>query len=75
MAQVDLDSHRNSHQPLLELSAMAYAVLRVLASRLERDGRLLDLDPGPLLLGEREVGAAPLERPPMASANAGGERR
>ncbi len=68
MAQVDLDTHRNSHQPLLDLSAMAYAVVRVLAARLEREGRLLELDPGPLLLGERRVDAQPLERPPMVGA-------
>ena len=65
MAQVDLDSHRNSHQPLLELSAMAYAVLRVLASRLEREGRLLELDPAPLLLrrarGRRGAARAPAD--------------
>ncbi len=69
MAQVDLDVHRNSHQPLLELSAMAYTVLAVLAARLERDGRLLDLDASPLLLDGVAVVAAPLlERPPMVSA-------
>jgi hypothetical protein len=45
----------------------------VLATRLEREGRLLDLDPGPLLLGgERRVDAAPLERPPMVSTRSGG---
>ena len=55
MAQVDLDSHHNSHQPLLELTGMAYAVLRVLAARLEREGRLLELDPSPLLLERRRL--------------------
>ena len=69
MAQVDLEVHRNSHQPLLELSAMAHTVLAVIAARLERDGRLLELDPSPLLLDGVAVGAAPaLERPPMVSA-------
>jgi glucosyl-3-phosphoglycerate synthase len=67
MAQVDLDSRRNSHQPLLDLSAMAYSILRVLAARLEREGRLVDLEPGALLLDGREVCAPPLERPPMLS--------
>ncbi len=68
MAQVDLDTHHNSHQPLLELSPMAHAVLMVVAARLEREGRLLDLDPSPLLVDNRAV-APPLgERPPMLGA-------
>jgi glucosyl-3-phosphoglycerate synthase len=69
MAQVDLDAHLNSHQPLLDLSPMAYAVLKVLALRLEREGRLLDLDAAPLLLLDGRAFDAPLaERPPMVSA-------
>ena len=36
---------------------MAYTVLHVLATRLEREGRLTDLDASPLLLGEREFHA------------------
>ena len=69
MAQVDLDVHRNSHKPLLELSAMAYTVLAVIAARLERDGRLLELDASPLLLDGAAAAPAPaLERPPMVSA-------
>ncbi len=69
MAQVDLDAHLNSHQPLLELSPMAYAVLKVLAIRLEREGRLLELDAAPLLLLDGRAFDAPLaERPPMVSA-------
>jgi glucosyl-3-phosphoglycerate synthase len=75
MAQVDLDHHRNSHQPLADLSAMAYSILRVLAARLERDGRLSEFAPGPLLLGDRRVDEAPLERPPMSSALPGGPPR
>jgi glucosyl-3-phosphoglycerate synthase len=71
MAQVDLDLRRNSHQPLLDLSAMSYCVLRVIAARLEREGRLLGLDPGALLLDGRDVSVPPLERPPMATAAAG----
>jgi len=68
MAQVDLDVHHNSHQQLLELSPMAYTVLGVIAQRLEREGRLLELDASPLLLGGgAEVTLAKtLERPPMA---------
>jgi glucosyl-3-phosphoglycerate synthase len=75
MAQVDLDRHRNSHQPLADLSAMAYSVLRVLAARLERDGRLSELEPGPLLLADRAVEAVPVERPPMTIALPGGTAR
>jgi len=68
MAQVDLDLHRNSHQTLLELSPMAYTVLGVIARRLEREGRLLDLEASPLLLadGVTVEFAETLERPPMA---------
>jgi glucosyl-3-phosphoglycerate synthase len=75
MAQVDLDTHLNSHQPLLDLSPMAYAVLKVLALRLERDGRLLELDPGPLLLDDRAFDAPLEQRPPMLGAHPQGHRR
>ena len=44
LAQVDLDVRQNAHQPLRDLGPMAFAVLRAVASRLEREGRL----PGPL---------------------------
>jgi glucosyl-3-phosphoglycerate synthase len=67
MAQVDLDTHLNSHQPLLELTAMAYSVLSLLAARLEREGRLLDLDPSPLLGDDPALPPPPQERPPMVS--------
>lgn len=40
MAQVDLEVHRNRHQPLQELTPMAYTVLATIARRLEREGRL-----------------------------------
>ena len=68
MAQVDLDTHHNSHKPLFELSGMAYSVLAQIALRLERDGRLLDLDPAPLIGQTAGVSVAPAaaERPPMA---------
>jgi glucosyl-3-phosphoglycerate synthase len=68
MAQVDLDTHHNSHQPLLDLSPMAYAVLKVLAVRLEREGRLLELEAAPLLLDDGAFDAPLAERPPMVSA-------
>ena len=63
MAQVDLDLHNNRHQPLLALSTMAYEVLGVIAARLEREGRLSGLEPGPLL--GRTAPRPSLERPPM----------
>jgi glucosyl-3-phosphoglycerate synthase len=40
MAQVDLEVHHNRHQPLRELTPMAYTVLATIARRLEREGRL-----------------------------------
>src|SRR5579862_2538742 len=68
MAQVDLDVHHNSHQPVAALSEMSYALLRVLAARLEAQGRLSELEPGPLRTGERALDVAPVERPPMVTA-------
>jgi glucosyl-3-phosphoglycerate synthase len=66
MAQVDLDAHINRHQPLLALGPMAYAVLHVLADRLEREGRLLELDPAPSPYLDGGAVEVPLvERPPM----------
>jgi glucosyl-3-phosphoglycerate synthase len=59
MAQVDLDEHRNPHQPLLALAGMARTVLATVAGRLEGEGRLDRLAEE----GER----APVERPPLAS--------
>src|SRR5207248_9175145 len=38
LAQVDLDVRQNRHQPLGKLGPMAYAVLRAVAHRLEREG-------------------------------------
>jgi glucosyl-3-phosphoglycerate synthase len=67
MAQVDLDAHHNRHQPLLALSAMAYEVLAVIATRLEREGRLVDLDPSPLSGPDGDFGSPLIERPPMLS--------
>jgi hypothetical protein len=57
LAQVDLDEHRNRHQPLSALAPMAATVLSTIARRLERDGRL------------HGVGAGPVERPPLQSVN------
>jgi glucosyl-3-phosphoglycerate synthase len=61
MAQVDLDSRQNRHQPLSELGPMAAGVTRAVAERLVRDGRLR----ADALAGEPIV-----ERPPIASLRA-----
>jgi glucosyl-3-phosphoglycerate synthase len=55
IAQVDLDEHINSHQPLSALTGMAYTVLSTIAARVHHDGRLDGVPPGPV------------ERPPLAS--------
>ena len=74
IAQVDLDVRQNAHQPLRELAPMAFSVLRALASRLERDGRLTGplpstfLSPGDDEL--RALSADSVERPPMATLRA-----
>ncbi len=74
LAQVNLDLRQNAHQPLRELTAMASAVLRAVALRLERDGRLRGPLPSELLV-PREGGPDPvsipvIERPPLAKARA-----
>jgi glucosyl-3-phosphoglycerate synthase len=40
MAQVDLGTRQNRHQPLRDLSRMSYAVVRAVARRLRQEGRL-----------------------------------
>jgi glucosyl-3-phosphoglycerate synthase len=60
MAQVDLEEHRNRHQPLTALTAMARTVLRTVVARARADGRL---DPGLDLYAE----SPPVERPPLAA--------
>jgi hypothetical protein len=58
IAQVDLEEHRNRHQPLSALTPMAATVLATIAQRLRREGRLQGVD------GEL------VERPPLASVAA-----
>ncbi len=58
IVQVDLDEHRNRHQPLSALSPMALTVLATIARRLEQEGRLA---------GNGASAHAPPERPPLAS--------
>ena len=40
MAQTDLGTRQNRHQPLFDLGRMSYSVLRAVARRLRQDGRL-----------------------------------
>jgi glucosyl-3-phosphoglycerate synthase len=56
LAQVDLDEHRNPHQPLSALAPMARTVLATVARRLEQEGRLGAVD------------GVPVERPPLNSS-------
>ena len=58
MAQVDLDTRVNAHQPLSALGSMATAVAGAVAEQLRREGRL-DAEP-----------SAAVERPPLASLRA-----
>lgn len=59
MAQVDLEEHRNRHQPLPALSKMAETVLSTVAARVAAEGRLV---------WEQADSIAPVERPPLAEA-------
>ncbi len=70
LAQVDIEMRQNRHQPLGDLTQMAYAVLRAVCLRLEREGRLSELEDAGLVLPretleERDVRI--VERPPLAS--------
>jgi glucosyl-3-phosphoglycerate synthase len=74
LAQVDLDLRQNAHQPLRDLGPMAFAVLRAVATRLERDGRLQGPLPAlftlPGAADNQSVTDDPVERPPLASLRA-----
>lgn len=74
LAQVNLDVRQNAHQPLRELTGMASAVLRAVAVRLEREGRLRGPLPSALLLPEtddlRVNSVSATERPPLLAARA-----
>jgi glucosyl-3-phosphoglycerate synthase len=71
MAEVDLEQRLNSHQPLLQLGPMAYAVLRVILERLRREGRLLDDHAPPFQAADgRLIQVELVERPPSASLRA-----
>jgi glucosyl-3-phosphoglycerate synthase len=60
IAQVDLEEHRNRHQPLAALEPMARTVLATALARAQRDGRASLVPPADALAH------APLERPPLA---------
>ncbi len=71
MAQVDLGTRQNRHQPLRDLSRMSYAVLRAVARRMRQDGRLnqtSDPDAPRVALPVLRLPATP-SRPPMASSS------
>ena len=67
IAQVDLEEHRNRHQPLSALEPMAFSVLSTIARRLEREGRLTEPGAAVAGSGRRASEHAPPERPPLAS--------
>jgi glucosyl-3-phosphoglycerate synthase len=56
MAQVDLEVHRNRHQPLQELAPMALTVLATVAQRLEQEGRLVPAGADAVNAGARSAG-------------------
>ena len=87
LAQADLGSRQNRHQPLRELSAMSYAVLVAASRRLLGAAAVDALAPGPYVLpGPAEVDVRQVaveERPPFSrtrrspgrSCGPGGPRR
>jgi glucosyl-3-phosphoglycerate synthase len=74
LAQVDLDVRQNAHQSLRDLGPMAYAVLRAVAVRLEREGRLRGPLPATFTVtgggAPQEATSEPVERPPLRSLRA-----
>ena len=70
LAQVDLGTRQNRHQPLRELSGMALAVLAAAERRIHGAGPIDAAAPGPLLVpheGDFELRSLVLdERPPIA---------
>jgi glucosyl-3-phosphoglycerate synthase len=72
LAQVDLDTRQNQHQPLADLGPMAAAVLGGVLRKVEEDGRLAPAGEQPFLAprpgGGFDDRAVPyVERPPAAS--------
>lgn len=60
IAQVDLDEHRNRHQPIAALSEMSATVLGAILARAQADGRLQE--------AAAAAGEPLVERPPLAAA-------
>jgi glycosyltransferase involved in cell wall biosynthesis len=78
LAQVDLGTRQNRHQPLRDLSAMSYAVMVAAAARLDVAGLPPAPTPGPLVLPPRpgetavELRQVPVhERPALDSLPSG----
>jgi len=71
IAQVDLEVHRNRHQPLSALGEMAETVLATIVRRLVSEGRLSADGIGGLSragsFGDTEDMATPVERPALAT--------
>jgi glucosyl-3-phosphoglycerate synthase len=74
IAQVDLGTRQNAHQPLRSLGPMAFSVLQAVSWRLQREGRLGEAPPaGFLVPGDDEFETfAPnaVERPPQVELRA-----
>ena len=71
MAQVDLGTRQNRHQPLRDLSAMAHAVLMAAAARVHGREAIEAFGPGPLALptdGSLEVRQVSFEERPALSS-------
>jgi glucosyl-3-phosphoglycerate synthase len=64
IAQVDLEEHRNRHQPLAALTPMARTVLATIARRAQAEGRLTGV----------EIAEPPVERPPLVGTTRSGGR-
>ncbi|MGZ6640920.1 MAG: glucosyl-3-phosphoglycerate synthase [Solirubrobacteraceae bacterium] len=73
LAQADLGTRQNRHQPLRDLSAMSYAVLVAASRRLLGEEAVDALAPGPYVQPDAAPGSAAVrqvaveERPPLAS--------
>jgi glucosyl-3-phosphoglycerate synthase len=72
IAQVDLEVHRNRHQPLAALSEMSTTVLATIVSRLVSEGRL-SMDGFAVLSGGGSAGDAGHGRPPRLGSGWEGE--
>jgi glucosyl-3-phosphoglycerate synthase len=73
LAQVDLEVHRNRHQPLSALSEMSETVLATIVRRLVREGRL-SRDGIGLPAGGWSAGDVRRERPGRSDSGLGDER-